>query len=150
MSFLADRSPRERILIYVMLGLAAFVLGWMLIIRPLTNMHNSAVQNQDRAVRDYQIVQQGLPFLNQVRADLQPFDRNAVISTARQVDIPITRVQPENDGDLKIWFEDSSSDKIYSFLQALTGSYNAQIAQVQMSRRPGERVSAQITLRPHS
>ncbi len=150
MNFLADRTPRERQLIYVMLALAALMLGWMLLVRPLMSWHDTAEQNQNRAVRDYQIVEQGLPYLNQTRTDRAAFDRNAVIAVARQVDIPISRVQPENDGDLKIWFEDSSSEKIYRFLSALTDGYNASIAQVQMNRRPGERVSAQITLRPLS
>ena len=148
MSFLSERTPRERLLIYVALGLLALLAGWMMIIRPMTSAHADAVQAQSKAVRDYDLVQRGLPFLTQTSPDRQPFDRNAIIVTARDVDIAISRVQPENDGDIKVWFEDSTSDQVYAFLNNLTGSYNAGIALVQMNRRPGGQISAQITLRP--
>ena len=148
MNFLADRTPRERYLILIALSLLAFVAGWMLIIRPMSQAHSSAVQDQSRTVRDFDLVQSGLPFLSQSRPDLQPFDRNALIATAREVNISISRVQPENDGDLKVWFEDSTAGEVYAFLNQLTATYNAAIELVQMNRRPGGQISAQITLRP--
>ena len=148
MSFLDDRTPRERLLILTALGLAVLLIGWMLIVRPLTQAHDTAVLAQSKAVRDYDLVQRGLPYLTQTRSDRQAFDRNAVIATARDINISISRVQPENDGDLKVWFEDSTSDQVYAFLNRLTDTYNAGVELVQMNRRPNGQISAQITLRP--
>ena len=148
MNFLADRSPREHYLILIALGLMILMAGWLLILRPMSQAHSSAIQDQNRAVRNFDLVQSGLPYLSQSRPDLQPFDRNALIATARDVNISISRVQPENDGDLKVWFEDSTANEVYAFLNQLTGTYNAAIELVQMNRRPGGQISAQITLRP--
>ena len=148
MSFFTDRSSREQLLLAVAALLMVLMAGWMFIIRPMGQAYAAAVQAQSKAVRDFDLVQRGLSYLTQTRTDRQPFDRNALIATAREVNISISRVQPENDGDLKVWFEDSTSDQVYTFLNRLTGSYNAAIELVQMNRRPGGQISAQITLRP--
>ena len=148
MSFLSSRSPRERGLIYLALALAIILGVWTLAVRPVLSGHSSAEQAQAWALRDHGLVQAGLPYLTQTRADRQPFDRNSLISAARAADIPISRVQPENDGDIKVWFEDSSSEKVFRFLDETTRTYNAAIELVQINRRPDGVISAQITLRP--
>jgi len=50
MSWWGERSPRERRLIQVMLGLAAIVLGWLLVVRPLMDMREAAKERHAAAV----------------------------------------------------------------------------------------------------
>ena len=50
MSGWSERSPRERRLIQVMLGLAVIVLGWVLVVRPLTDMREAAKTRHAAAV----------------------------------------------------------------------------------------------------
>jgi general secretion pathway protein M len=42
MSWWRERSPRERTMLQVMLGLAVLVLGWLLVVRPLTDSLDAA------------------------------------------------------------------------------------------------------------
>lgn len=44
------RSPRERMLLQAMLGLAAFVLGWLLVVRPLADSLETAKTRHGAAV----------------------------------------------------------------------------------------------------
>ncbi|HST35005.1 MAG TPA: type II secretion system protein GspM [Allosphingosinicella sp.] len=44
------RSPRERLLLQAMLGLAAFVLGWLLVVRPLGDALEAAKARHGAAV----------------------------------------------------------------------------------------------------
>ncbi len=50
MSWWSERSRREQRLIQVMLGLAAIVLGWLLVVRPLTDSLAAAKARHDAAV----------------------------------------------------------------------------------------------------
>jgi general secretion pathway protein M len=50
MSWWSLRSRREQWLIQVMLGLAAIVLGWLLVVRPLTDSLAAAKARHDAAV----------------------------------------------------------------------------------------------------
>ena len=49
MSWWSERSRREQRLIQVMLGLAAIVLGWLLVVRPLTDSLAAAKARHDAA-----------------------------------------------------------------------------------------------------
>ena len=51
MSWWSERSPREQRLIQVMLGLAAIVLGWLLVVRPLTDSLDAAKTRHAAAVQ---------------------------------------------------------------------------------------------------
>lgn len=50
MNWWSERSPREQWLIRVMLVLAAIVLGWLLVVRPLTDSLAAAKARHDAAV----------------------------------------------------------------------------------------------------
>jgi general secretion pathway protein M len=50
MSWWSERSPRERRLLQVMFGLAVIVLGWLLVVRPLTDALDAAKTRHAAAV----------------------------------------------------------------------------------------------------
>ncbi len=145
MTFFPDRSPRERLLIAIMLGLALLMALWFLLLKPVMDAGTNAADDHRRAVRDYQVVQDGLPYLGRVQTDRQAFDRSALIRTARDMQINISRVQPENDGDIKIWFDDAQSQQVFGFLNKLLRTYDTEVEAAQFNRRPDGKVSAQIT-----
>ena len=150
MNYFKSRSPREQVLILVMLGLILIFAIWQFAVTPVLTVKSNAQNNQAKAQRDLSIVQNGLPKLTLAKGApnnaAKPFNRRAVIDTARQVNIAISRVQPESNAALKVWFEDTSSQTLYSFLTTLSREYHVDISRVNINRRDNGVVSAQITL----
>ena len=149
MNILSSHTPRERGLILAAILLLGVFAVWQFGIRPVLAQKTAAMQNQQMALRDLDIVQRGLPSLSSAPQSAKaPFDRAAVISEARNANVAISRVQPAPDDGLQVWFEDTEAPNIYRMLSQLTSQYNVTIVRVQMTRRDTGRVSAQVTLAP--
>lgn len=150
MSFLADRSPRERHLILAALGLVLLFAIWQFGIKSVVNAGADAEKRQASAARDLDLVRTQLPRLSPAQSTTAraTFDRTAIITTARDVPLFISRVQPGSDGVIQVWFEDSAMSSVYAFMSRLTEAYNVEISRVQISRQEGGLVATQLTLRP--
>lgn len=153
MSLLDSRTPRERALIYGAILLFAGLGLWQFGVKPVLDNKARAEQSLLSAKRDMRIVQAGLPKMGSVSTQSRgaaPFDRPALIETARTAEIAISRVQPGADNSLQVWFEDAPSLSIYKFMNDLRAQYDVSIERVQLTRRESGRVSAQLTLKPLS
>ncbi len=149
MNFWQNLAPRERLLIGIAAGLLAILALWFLAVRPVMTAHENAKTAQELALADLEIVQKGAVKLGGTSiGNRQPFDRNAVIRTAQTQSLNLSRVQPENDGALKVWFEDAGSAQLYKFLSDITSGYAAEITNAQISRKNNGTVNAAITLKP--
>lgn len=146
MNFLTDRSPREQALIAIAGGLIFFFLVWQFLVSPILKMGPSAEQTRAMAINDYQIVAKGLPSTQTNATRKLPFSRNTLIQEAQAVGIKISRVQPQGQGAIKVWFEDVVATDIFTFLSDMTGRYNTSITNAQVNRRDGGTISAQFTL----
>ncbi len=150
MTYLATRTPRERALIIGAGGLLLIGLIWQLLIMPILNAQDSAAREQQRAIRDYVIVRDGVGALSAgpaVSANREAFNRAAIVDIARGQSLPISRIQVQSDEAIRVWFEDAPSPALYEFMQNLTRAYAAQISRAQISRNQDGSVSAQITLK---
>jgi len=153
MTYWNNLSGRERLLLGSALGLILILAIVFLLIRPVLSSKDSAERAQSNALRDLQTVQQGLPSLTGqagVKTGTQPFNRNAVIQNVNRSGLELTRVQPESDGALKIWFEEAPAPQILKFLSDMQSAYAVKISDVQLTRKDGGTVSATITLKPVS
>jgi len=150
MSFLSERTPRERNLILAALAITFLFAVWQFGVKSVLNTGENAEKRQASAARDLDLVHTQLSRLAPAQSDSTraTFDRAAVIGTARDVQLFISRVQPGPDGVVQVWFEDSAMTSIYAFMSTLSGAYNVDISRVQISRQEGGLVAAQLTLRP--
>lgn len=149
MTFLDSRTTRERWLIFIAAALMCLFLVWQFGARPILSQKKQAVQAQEVAVRDLDIVQRGVPKIRFVKGpEKTTFNRTEMIAAARSANVAISRVQPGSNNKLQVWFEDSESSQIFSLLADLSDRFNIDIDRVQITRRDTGRVSAQVTLAP--
>lgn len=134
----------------VMAGLLCLFFVWQFAVKPAVDMRADAQRTQAAAMRDYNIVRAGAPALGSAAgkpSGTAAFDRSAIVTTAEREGLPISRLQNETGGAVKVWFEDLPSGQIYAFLNRVTKDYAVSVTGVQISRRADGEVSAQITLR---
>ena len=149
MSFLENRTGRERGLIYAALVLFALFAVWQFGIKPVLDGGARAEQAYASAKRDMDIVRRGLPKMAESQiSGRAAFDRAAAIDAANRLQLDIARTQPASDGGLQIWFENAQSAAVYRFMTDLTANHNVSIQRVQMTRRDSGFISAQVTLAP--
>lgn len=150
MNYWKSLDDRERLLLTIAGGLVFLLAIWFLAIRPVMSAKAKAETGQATALRDLEIVQANLPKLSAgpaVKAGSKPFNRNAVINLAKSHKLSISRVQPENDGSLKVWFDDARTPQVLKFMNAMTRDYAAAISIAQMTRKSNGKVSTTLTFR---
>ncbi len=150
MNYWKSLDDRERLLLMVA-GALVFILAlWFLAIRPVMKAKTSAQTAQTMALRDLEIVQTNLPKLGggkTSKTGSKPFNRNAVINLAKSHKLAISRVQPENDGSLKVWFDDANTRQVLKFMNSMTGEYAAAISIAQITRKNNGKISTTLTFR---
>lgn len=142
---------RERQLLGTLGAVAFFVCVFFLGVRPILNAKDNAIRAQEFAQRDLQTVQKGIPYLTggtSTSSGGQPFNRNAVMQMVQSNGLEMSRIQPENNGALKLWFEDASSPKVFKFISDTTTRYAAVVTSVQMTRKNNGLINVTLTLRP--
>ncbi len=150
MSFWNRLDARERLLITVAGCLLIILAIWFLGVRPIMAAKQNAQLAQSTALRNLEIVQTNIPKLSSSvskTTGTQPFDRNAVIQIAKANGLNISRVQPENNGSLKVWFDETSSNQIFKFISELTSEYSVQVSGVQMTRKESGTINTTLTLK---
>ena len=70
----------------------------------------------------------------------------SLITTSRASGIDqVNRIQPQPNGDLKIWLDDVPANILFVFLNRIETKYKTQITGAQITRRDGDLVSAQVS-----
>jgi len=145
-------SLRERVLVGIMLGLLTLFILLQFIIVPFARFNNQASAAQQSAQKERSYVEQniarvqGAAGLSSSSQDRKPFSRAVLVSTSRLAGIErLNRIQPQPNGDLKLWLDDVPARTLYSFLQKVEQQYTTRITGAQITRRPGDVVSAQIS-----
>jgi len=151
MNMFSKFSKSEKTLIALAAALCVILGAWQFVIKPIFKAKAQSRAQYEIAVRDYDIVQRALPRLTAraVQSGGQNlFNRSAVIDTARGVNIAISRVQPASNGEVQVWFDETTSALTYRFLQVLDDEYAVDIVSAQINRRQGGLISAQFTFMP--
>jgi len=148
MNWFNSREPRERVLLMILAGLLALFLAWFALTR---ESGPDADQVLADAQSDRELWLRAKPKLatgSGGEVSRGEFTRGNLINLARQRDIRLTRVQPQNDGSLTVWIDDIETQPLYGLMQALTKSYRVDFNSVIISRAPQGSLNAQFTLRP--
>lgn len=151
MRFWQNLDARERMLVSLLGVIAAVFLIWLLAARPLAAAKAQAERGQIAAMNEYRIVSSGAPRLGSggSSAALAAFDRSALVTAARTSQLPISRVQPGSNGELRVWFEDVPSANVFNLLSRIASEYDVTVTRAQINRRDGGAVSAQFTFTPN-
>jgi len=143
-----DLSLREKILVGVMLTLIVLFILLQFIFVPLTRFHNSANQAQIKAQADRAYTEQNISRLKAggTSQAQNPFSRTALLTASRAAGIEnLNRIQPQPNGDLKVWVDNVSGPALFGFLQRVERQYATRVTGAQITRRDGDHVSAQIS-----
>ena len=143
-----DLSSREKIMLIIMAVLIVLYITWQLLISPLNQFHNRAEQAQLKAQKDRAFVEQNITRLggSVTAKGEEDFSRNGLVSASRAAGIErLSRIQPQPNGDLKVWMDNVSGPQLFSFLQRVEQEYATRVTGAQISRQDGTVVSAQIS-----
>lgn len=153
MNILSDRTPRERGLIYTAGALFAAFILWQFVVSPILARKNQALAEHAKAARNLGVVQAGIAQLQRtqpVTTMRTAFDRSVLVRTAQGTGFTLSRMQPMNDGTVRIWIEGGEAPLIYRFMEQVNRTYAVDITRVQVTRVDAGLVDAQMTFRPQN
>ena len=135
MSWLADRTPRERILLTVALPVAAVALAWTWIAAPLL----AARVAQTEEIAAYRLVAETATLARTVEfapapAPLDPLAAR-VTRSAAAASLTLRRIEPEGEG-LRVTLTDARFDDVLVWLADLEVEALAAVAAIEIERRP--------------
>ena len=141
------REPREQMLLGLLGGLIGMFLIVFTIILPVQSAQADAEAELARAQSDLALVNRLAPRLGSGQADAtRPFSRSVLIQTAQAQGIRIARVQPGESGDVAVWVDDIQTQRLYSWLEDMTGNYRVSLDRIVISTNRTGGLSAQFTL----
>lgn len=144
------RTPRERWLLGVMFALAALVLVWFLVIRPLGDMLSAARERHGQAVaalaearsmaEEIAMLERGGP-----AAIDGPIDQ-ALAAAASEAGFQLSALQPQGPGRVSFALGAARPQALFGWISGLEGQGYV-VEQLNASSNPDRTLSAQIILR---
>jgi len=141
-------TQREKIMVLVMLALIAMFILWQLVLAPLGRYHSTAEAAQIKAQNDRVFTEQNIGRLNLNAAPkgTAPFSRTVLINMTRAAGIDrVSRIQPQPNGDIKVWIDDAFTPQIFTLLNNIEAQYATRITGAQMTRQDNGFISVQIS-----
>lgn len=145
-----SREPRERVLLMVLAAMLVLFLAWFALTRESGPDADTVLAE---AQADRELWLRAAPRISAGSTGdttRTAFTRGALINLARNRDVALTRVQPQNDGSLTVWIDDVGSPPLFTLIQALTKGYTVDVQSVMITRTPQGSLNAQFTLMPIS
>jgi general secretion pathway protein M len=144
------RSPRERWLLGVMLGMAALVLVWLLILRPLSDMLSSARQRHGEAVAALAEARSQAAAIatlekNRPAPLAGPID-SAVAAAASAAGFQLSALQPEGEGRVSLAIGAARPQALFGWIAALEAQGYI-VQSLSATSNPDRTLSARILLR---
>lgn len=144
----SDRQPRERTLILSVGALAVIFAVFQFVIMPLANYRASARDQHEAALAMLQEVEAGARTVQTLRATAgerpEGAARTVVATTATELGLAISRLQPLESGELDVWLDDVASPLLYAWIGRLQ-ERGIPVTRAVIQKNDGATVSAQIT-----
>jgi len=142
----SERTRREKTLLLVAAGLFVLFVLWQFMVRPVLNYHDNAAAQFSRAERDLQIVRSNLPLVTSHDTIPGPtFNRMVLIKEARKRGIALSRVQPEGDSGLDVWFDTVYVQQFYALMTDIVIKNGAVITRVHLASADPQTINAQVS-----
>lgn len=148
----AERSAREQGLIAGLALILAGLIVWYGVVSPALSWRAEAARAHQAAVEDYETLLAGIARYRTLARDAQtqaggaPL-RTLVGSSATARELPITRVQPLDDGGLAVWLDAAPADRLMAWLADLAREEGVAVERASLDREGDGVVRAQIVLR---
>ncbi|MEM7662804.1 MAG: type II secretion system protein GspM [Pseudomonadota bacterium] len=153
MQWWETREPRERLLLSIAALLTLLVLGYLLVISPLSSAREDASRALASAQADRAIVERGIAAIGSADAsssgaapDVDDF-RTMVTRSAREAGLSLSRVQRGSDGTIQLRFDDAEPPRLFAWLATIEAEPGGEIVAASISARNDERIEAVIELR---
>ena len=142
------RSGREQILVGAMLALACVFGAYQFVFSPINTAHTSATARAFKANADLKSISQSAFKLGTGAAvgDRPAFDRGQLLKVSADYGLSISRVQPQSNAQIQVWFDAVKAQDLFRLIAALETEYAAKIVRLKVDRQQGGRVSAQLTV----
>lgn len=153
-TFWQERSPRERLFLMAGAVLLAGVLLVQFVLVPAIDYRDDARRSYERASAMLADIRAGAGeamALRQARAERPDGGDSSIRAvaggTARRIGIAMTRLQPDGDGGLNVWFDDVDSELLYRWILEIRREHGVGIAMATI-RKNADRptVRAQVLL----
>jgi len=133
---LADRTPRERILLYVLAGTGVLALIYLAIWQPLERTRENyavAIERQDLLTARVKAMDNGAAPATPAR---DPRPTAVIVSdTAAAAALSIRRLEPVGE-DARVVLEDAEFGAVLTWLDSLDREEGLRVAEIDISRRP--------------
>ncbi|MEO1407024.1 MAG: type II secretion system protein GspM [Pseudomonadota bacterium] len=153
MQWWETREPRERLLLSIAALLTLLVLGYLLVISPLSSAREDAGRALASAQADRAIEERGIAAIGSADAsssgaapDVDDF-RTMVTRSAREAGLSLSRVQRGSDGTIQLRFDDAEPPRLFAWLATIESEPGGEIVAASISARNDERIEAVIELR---
>ena len=143
-----ELTLREKYMVIIMGVLIILFIVWQFILSPLLSYHGDALRQQAKAQKDRSFVEQNISRLGQsaTTGEKIDFSRDALLRLSRDAGIErLNRIQPQPNGDLKIWIDDVTGPVLFQFLTRVERTHATRITNAQITRKDTDFVSAQIS-----
>jgi len=151
MEYWNNLAARERWLLGTALTLLTIMAVAFLVVRPVLDSKTRAERAHASAQSDLTLIQKNLPLLSgagTLTTGTQPINRNALLRTAQANGLEMSRLQPENEGAIRVWFEEVTSQQVFKFVSDTTSTYAAMVSAAQITRKKDGKINVTLTFRP--
>lgn len=148
----AERSAREQLMLAGLAGIVSVLVIWFAVLAPALSWRAEAQRVHAAAVEDYETLLGGVARYRALAAEAgagrgaAPL-RTLVGSTATARQLPISRVQPLEDGGLGVWLESAPADRLMAWLADLSREEGVRVERASFDREGDNIVRVQLTLR---
>ena len=136
-------AARERGLLGVLgVVLGGFVLVFAVVL-PVLDARQAATDALRAAQAEQALLARAAPSGNTTR---QPFTRQALLQSARDRGIQISRIQPGEANSFAVWIDDAPTEALYGMFEDLLGETTARLDRAAIAGDANGRLSAQFTV----
>lgn len=147
MTWWADLSKREQMLVMIAAGLFVVFFVSLFVIRPVMQWREDAVQREASARDGYELVASaaaiGADASSSAQTSRTPL-RQAVLSSAAAANIELVRIGSADEGQIEVQSQPVNGDILFQWLETLEKQYGVTVVLADISRSPDGAVNAQI------
>lgn len=148
-----ERSEREKIMLAGLGGVLALVILFQFLWQPLMNFRASSARSYEAARAVYAevdadaVAAQALKARESTRTAVDRGSLRSIITrTARAADLSLSRLEPDENGTLSVWFGEARSPKLHGWIASLYENHGIVVTKANLDRRDdGDGVRAQFT-----
>ena len=148
----AGQTPREQVMIVACGALMALIALWFLVLAPALDYRGQARASFEAQLEDHLALVTGIERHRALAASgEQSAGQGAPLRTligtrAREDEVPITRVQPMENGQLSVWVDRISEERLMAFLLGLAEEEGVRVTRMSLDRESADLVRVQMVL----